>query len=180
MSRIGKMPVTLPKGVQVKTAGRRIEVTGALGTLSREIPVGIDVKMDGDAVQVSRSSESKTARSLHGLIRALIYNMVEGVSAGFTSTLEIEGIGYKVKEEKSAVSFELGYSHTILFFLPVLIAVTVNTPTGLSVAGIDKELVGQVAAKIRALRPPAVYTGKGIRYKGEVIRRKAGKGGAKV
>lgn len=180
MSRIGKMPITIPKEVTVKAHGNTVEISGPLGSLCRELPTGIEVRIDEEAIHVERRSESKTARSLHGLARALLNNMVIGVAAGFQKILDIEGVGYRAKAEKASVVFELGYSHPILLIPPEGVSVAVNSPTEVVVSGIDKELVGLVSAKIRSFRPPAVYTGKGIRYRGEYVRRKAGKGGAKA
>jgi large subunit ribosomal protein L6 len=180
VSRIGKMPITIPKDVTVKAHRRAIEISGPLGSLHRELPPGIKVRIEEQTIHVERSSNSKTARSLHGLTRALLKNMVTGVTAGFQKTLDIEGVGFRAKAEKESVVFDLGYSHPILLIPPEGVSVAVNSPTEVVVSGINKELVGLVSAKIRSFRPPAVYTGKGIRYRGEYVRRKAGKGGAKA
>jgi large subunit ribosomal protein L6 len=180
VSRIGKMPIAIPQEVSVKTHGNTVEISGPLGSLRRELPTGIKVRIDEQTIHVERSSESKTARSLHGLTRALLNNMVIGVAKGFQKTLDIEGVGYRAKAENASVVFDLGYSHPILLIPPEGVSVTVNSPTEVVVSGFDKELVGLVSAKIRSFRPPAVYTGKGVRYRGEYVRRKAGKGGAKA
>lgn len=178
MSRIGKMPVSLPQGVQAKIENKTVTISGEKGSLSHVIPPGITVESHGDTLVVQRDSEQKTVRSLHGLTRALIHNMVVGVSQGYERTLIVEGVGYKAKAEKLGVVFDVGYSHPILFIPPDGVSLNVVNPTEVTVSGIDKQLVGQVAAKIRSFRAPAVYTGKGIRYKDEQVRRKAGKGGA--
>lgn len=178
MSRVGKMPVVLPQAVQANIKGKTLEISGSRGSLCQELPRGITVEIEGRTLQVLRSSETKSLRSLHGLARALVQNMVDGVSNGFAKTLEIEGIGYKARAEKLGIVIEVGYSHPVLFIPPDGISIEVKNPTVLIISGIDKQLVGQVAAKIRSFRPPGVYTGKGIRYMGEQVRRKAGKGGA--
>jgi len=178
VSRIGKMPVSLPQGVQAKIEKDTVTISGEKGSLSHVIPSGITVESQGDTLVLLRDSEHKTVRSLHGLTRALIQNMVVGVSKGYEKTLVVEGVGYKAKAEKHGIVFDIGYSHPILFMPPDGISMNVVNPTEVTVSGIDKQLVGQVAAKIRSFRPPAVYTGKGIRYKDEQVRRKAGKGGA--
>jgi large subunit ribosomal protein L6 len=174
------MPIAIPKEVTAKARENTIEISGPLGSLRHELPKGIKVRIDERTIHVERSSESKTSRSLHGLTRALLNNMVTGVATGFQKTLDIEGVGYRAKAEKASVVFELGYSHPILLIPPEGVTVAVNSPTEVVVSGIDKELVGLVSAKIRSFRPPAVYTGKGIRYRGEHVRRKAAKGGAKA
>jgi large subunit ribosomal protein L6 len=180
VSRIGKLPVPVPAGVRVTAEGNTIEVTGPRGTLRRTLPSCLSIDVRDTEVILQRASDSKTDRTLHGTMRALVHNMVEGVSKGFEKVLEIEGVGYRVRAEKFGVLFELGHSHPILLFSPEGISISVTTPTELRVNGNDKELVGLTAAKIRSFRPPEVYTGKGIRYRGEHIRRKAGKGGART
>jgi len=180
VSRIGKLPITVPDGVRVTVDSGVVEIVGPKGALRRPLPSSITVEMTGTEISVKRASNSKTDRALHGTIRALIRNMVEGVTSGFAKTLEIQGVGYRVRAEKLGVVFELGYSHPILFLPPEGVSVSVNSPTELKVAGADKELVGSAAAKIRSFRPPEVYTGKGIRCRGEHIRRKAGKAGARA
>ncbi len=179
MSRIGKLPVALPEGVRVSVEGGVVEVAGPKGTLRRQVPRGIQVVCDEGRVVVSRASDDKVTRSLHGTMRAHIKNMVDGVTRGFEKILEIEGVGYRVRAEKRGIVLELGYSHPILFIPPEGITLSVNSPTELKVEGIDKELVGLTAAKIRSFREPEVYTGKGIRCRGEQVRRKAGKAGGR-
>lgn len=160
--------------------GDTMEVTGPKGTLRRSIPPGISVVVEGERALVRRSSDAKTMRALHGTTRAHLQNMVVGVTAGFEKFLEIEGVGYRVRPEKSGIVLELGYSHPILFMPPEGVSLTVLSPTQIRVFGIDKELVGITAAKIRSFRPPEVYTGKGIRCRGEVVRRKPGKAGGRA
>lgn len=175
MSRIGKQPVTIPPGVKVTRADGVITVEGPKGKLTQRIhdEIGMEIK-DGSAV-FQRPSDSKYHRALHGLYRALVANMIEGVMKGFSRDLEIEGVGYKVEQTGKAFTFSLGYSHPVSILLPQGIDIKIQGPNKLTVAGIDKQLVGQVAAKIRSFRPPEPYKGKGIRYAGEHIRRKAGK-----
>ena len=180
MSRIGKLPIAIPQGVRVTTDGGLVEVAGPKGVLRRSLPPNITVEVTGAEITLKRASDGKTDRALHGTNRALVRNMVEGVTNGFEKILEIEGVGYRARAEKMGVVFELGYSHPILFIPPEGVSITVNSPTELKVIGIDKELVGLTAAKIRSFRRPEVYTGKGIRCRGEHIRRKAGKAGARA
>jgi len=174
VSRIGKKPVNV-KGVTVTTADRKIKVKGKLGELEMSIHPNINFEIKGEEIIVTRPNDEKENRSLHGLTRALINNMVKGVSEGFTKTLDIVGVGYKAELKGEGVLFTIGYSHPIFFFPPQGIKLEVITPTQVKVTGADKELVGMIAAKIRSLRKPEPYKGKGIKYSNEVIIRKAGK-----
>lgn len=178
MSRIGKRPIPIPQGVEVKIDGALVEVRGPKGTLSHEVPPEIEVGVSDGQIWVRRKDESRRAKALHGLNRTLIANMVEGVTKGFEKKLEIVGVGYRAALEGKALKLTLGYSHPVIYPTPEGIEISVDNPTSITVRGIDKQRVGQVAAEIRALRPPEPYKGKGIRYAGEEIRRKAGKGRA--
>jgi len=177
MSRIGKKEIVIPKDVELKIENKLIKVKGPKGELSLMLHPSISLDINGDRMKVLRASDSKADKSIHGLSRTLINNLIVGVTEGFSKNLEIVGVGYKVEKKKNAVKFTLGYSHPIIFLPPDGIEIKVNSPTNLTVSGIDKALVGEVAAKIRALRPPEPYKGKGIKYEGEIIRRKAGKTG---
>jgi large subunit ribosomal protein L6 len=181
MSRIGRRPIAIPEGVQIDLDGPRITVRGPKGelqrTLPREIGVRIDDGQDGKQVLVERPTEAKPHRELHGLTRTLVANMVEGVTNGYRKTLEISGVGYRAQKIGEKLQLNLGYSHPVDVEAPEGISFEVESPTRLSVIGIDKELVGQVAAEVRATRKPEPYKGKGVRYQGEQIRRKAGKTG---
>jgi large subunit ribosomal protein L6 len=177
MSRIGRLPITIPAGVDVTLEGRRITVTGPKGTLSRELPPAVSIERDGDTLLVSRPSESKLHKSLHGLTRTLVSNMVVGVTTGYRKGLEIVGVGYRAQKVGERLQLALGYSHPVEIDPPAGITFEVETPLRLAVVGIDKELVGQMAAKIRSSRKPEPYKGKGVRYAGEQVRRKAGKAG---
>jgi large subunit ribosomal protein L6 len=179
MSRIGKLPVTVPSGVDVTVESRTVIVKGPKGTLSHTVasPITVDRADDG-ALEVKRPDDERTSRSLHGLTRTLIANMVTGVTDGYEKKLEIVGVGYRVLSKgPTQLEFQLGYSHPITFNAPDGITFTVDGPTRLGVQGIDKQLVGEVAANIRKLRKPEPYKGKGVRYAGEQIRRKVGKAG---
>lgn len=178
MSRIGNAPIEIPAGVEVKINENQIEVKGPKGTLSREFHPEMLVELSEGTVTVSRPSENKQHRSLHGLTRTLIANMVQGVTEGFTRNLEIVGVGYRAALQGSKLVLSLGYSHPIEVEPASGIEIEVPTPTKISVKGIDKELVGQTAANIRAYRSPEPYLGKGIRYENERVRRKAGKAGS--
>ena len=175
VSRVGKVPVPVPSGVEVKISGSQVDVKGPKGSLSRVFDPEIVIEQDADNLVVTRSSDQPRHRALHGLTRALLHNMVQGVSEGFTKQLEIVGVGYRAEKRPRGVLFNLGFSHPILFVPPPGIEVQISKPTALEVVGIDKELVGEVAAKIRSFKPPEPYKGKGIRYVGEYVRRKAGK-----
>ena len=180
MSRIGRKPVHIPKGVKVEVKNGRVKVTGSKGELSAAIHPDVTVEVKGEEVLVSRHSDFKEQRSLHGLFRALIANMVTGVTAGFSRKLEIVGVGYRAELRGKVLQLALGYSHPIAFRPPDSIKIEAPTQTSITISGIDKQLVGLVAAKIRSLRPPEPYKGKGIKYEGEYIRRKAGKTAATV
>lgn len=180
MSRIGKLPVAIPKGVTVELDGSFVKVKGPKGELSRTMHPEITIDVNEDQIVVTRPSDQKRHRALHGLTRSLINNMVGGVSDGFSKTLEIHGVGYRAEAAGSGVRLFVGYSHPVDYVAPDGVSITVETPTKLKVEGIDKESVGQAAAEIRKVRPPEPYKGKGIRYEGEHVRRKAGKTGAKA
>jgi large subunit ribosomal protein L6 len=176
MSRIGKSPVTLPDKVKVSVAeGGQVSVEGPKGKLAWELPKGITASVEGTTMTVTRANEERSTRALHGLARALLNNMVTGVSAGFRKNLEIQGVGFRAAVKDDKLDLSIGYSHPILFQIPTDIKVVVTENTKISIEGIDKHLVGQVAADIRAYYPPEPYKGKGIRYSDEVVRRKEGK-----
>lgn len=175
MSRIGLSPIEVPDKVEVKIQDKLINVKGPLGEMQHVFPDSITVEMDGNIINVSRDGNQPKIRSLHGLTRSLVNNMVEGVSKGFEKKLLIEGVGYKVELKGDRLFLSLGYSHPILFIPPEGISFEVETATAFKVKGYNKQLVGQIAAKIRKMRPPEPYKGKGIRYQGEYVRRKAGK-----
>lgn len=175
MSRVGKNPVVVPKGVKVEVSENRVMVSGPLGKLSKSFHPAMQIELEDDKVWVKRGSDSKFEKSLHGMTRALIANMVKGVTDGFKKALSIIGVGYKAELSGSRLTLSLGYSHPILFRPPEEIKLTVDNPTRIVVSGPDKELVGMVAAKIRSFRPPEPYKGKGIRYEQEKVRKKAGK-----
>ena len=177
MSRIGKKPVAVPKGVTVNIGGGMIAVKGPKGELKRKVPTGVTVKVEGDKVVATRGDDGRVNRAKHGLIRALVANMVKGVTTGFTRELEINGVGYKAEAKGKAVTFTLGYSHTIDFPLPTGIEAKIDK-NKVILSGVDRELLGQTAAKVRSLRPPEPYKGKGIKYVEETIKRKVGKAGA--
>ncbi|MCL4442866.1 MAG: 50S ribosomal protein L6 [Actinobacteria bacterium] len=176
MSRIGKQPVSLPSGVTVKADGDRIEVKGPKGVLLRDLPSEIDVFLDGSTLMVQRQNDEHRAKALHGLYRTLISNMVEGVTDGYKKELEIVGVGYRaVSKGPGEIEMSLGFSHSVIVQAPDGISFEVPSPTRVIVSGIDKEKVGQVAADIRKIRKPEPYKGKGVKYLGEHIIRKAGK-----
>ena len=177
MSRIGRLPIPVPAGVEVKINGATVEVKGPKGTLSHDVPAPITVAVEDNSIIVSRPDDERVSRSLHGLTRTLIENNIEGVTAGFTKGLEIVGTGYRVTAKGSDIEFALGYSHPILVKAPEGIKFEVEGNTKITVSGINKQAVGEVAANLRKLRKPEPYKGKGVRYAGEVIRRKAGKAG---
>lgn len=178
MSRIGKKPISVPSGVTVTANGQNITVKGPKGELKRDISAPITVKVDAGTVLVNRPDDSKTAKSLHGLSRTLVQNMIDGVTKGYEKKLHIEGVGFKAELAGSLLSLNIGYTHIIKFPIPTGVKVTIDKNVDLTVSGIDKELVGQTAAKIRAFREPDVYKGKGIMYVGEKLRKKVGKAGA--
>jgi len=175
VSRVGKEPIEVTQGVDVNLEKNSIQVKGPKGTLSREVHPSMNIELEDGMLSVSRPSDSPVHRSLHGLTRTLLANMVEGVTKGFEKSLQIVGVGYRVEEKGSSLVFQLGYSHPIIFRPPEGITIQIEKGTRMVVSGIDKQLVGQVAAKIRSFRPPEPYKEKGIRYEGEYIRRKAGK-----
>ena len=179
MSRIGKRPIPVPAGVTVAIDGSHITVKGPKGELARVLPAEMIVAQEGAELQVKRPSDEERHKALHGLTRTLVANMVEGVTTGFKKTLEITGVGYKAEIQPYGVKLSLGLSHQIEYKAPSGISITAPNPTTVVVAGMSKELVGQVAAEIRSYRKPEPYKGKGVRYQGEVIRRKAGKAGGK-
>lgn len=179
MSRVGKKPVPVPGGVTISVDGSTVAVKGPKGELKRTFPEGISFAQEGGELTVARANDESSQRALHGLSRALVANMVEGVTKGYQKTLEITGVGYKAEPKPYGLLFSLGYSHTIEFKAPQGVKLTAPQPTQVLVEGMDKELVGQVAAEIRSLRKPEPYKGKGVRYTGEQIRRKAGKAGGK-
>jgi large subunit ribosomal protein L6 len=179
MSRIGRKPVTVPKGVTLQLDGNNVAVKGPRGELRRSLHPDMQVALEKDQFTVVRPSEEKRHKALHGLTRTLVQNMVEGVSKGFTKTLEIQGVGYKAEAKPYGVNLIVGYSHPVKYEAPKGIKISVDNNIVVKIEGADKELVGQVAAELRSVRPPEPYKGKGIRYQGEQVRRKAGKTGAK-
>lgn len=179
MSRIGKMPITVPQGVEVKIDGQHITVKGPKGTLERDIHNNMKVEMKDNVITVSRPDDSDINRSLHGLTRTLISNMINGVEKEYTVDLEINGVGYRVQKQGTKLVLTLGYSHPVIVEAPEGISYDVPDANHITVRGVDKELVGQTAAVIRTKRPPEVYKGKGIKYVSEHIRRKEGKAGKK-
>ena len=179
MSRIGKRPVAVPKGVTITQDGATITVKGPKGELKRTLPAEMQVAVTAEEITVTRPSDEQRHKALHGLTRTLIANMVEGVTKGFTKQLDIVGVGYKAEVRPYGLQRALGYSHPIEVRAPAGIKLTAPNPTTVIIDGADKEIVGQIAAEIRSLRPPEPYKGKGVKYQGEVIRRKAGKAGGK-
>jgi large subunit ribosomal protein L6 len=177
MSRIGRMPIPVPAGVEVDIKGSEVTVKGPKGTLSHTVVEPIEVTREDGDLRVTRPDDERRNRQLHGLTRTLVANMVTGVTDGYQKTLEIQGVGYRVQARGSALEFSLGFSHPVLVEAPEGIAFQVETPTRFHVQGIDKQKVGEVAANIRKLRKPDPYKGKGVRYQGEVVRRKVGKAG---
>ncbi len=179
MSRIGKRPIPITAKVTVTISGQTVTVKGPKGELTRVLPIGVTVVQEGDTIVVNRDNESRMARERHGLCRTLVANMVEGVSTGFTRKLEIQGVGYRAAVQGRNLNLSMGYSHPVNIEPPEGISFAVEGTTNVTVSGIDKELVGNTAAKVRAVRPPEPYKGKGIRYQGEFVRRKVGKTGGK-
>jgi len=175
LSRVGKMPIAVPEGIQIEKRGSVIIVKGETGVLKQRIHPDMKVVIEENSVRVERPSDNQFHRSLHGLTRSLIYNMVYGLTTGYEKRLEIVGVGYRADWKGRALTLQLGYSHPIYFVPPEEITIEVPAPNSVVVKGFDKQLVGQVAAKIRSFRPPEPYKGKGIRYEGEYVRRKAGK-----
>jgi large subunit ribosomal protein L6 len=179
MSRIGRAPIPVPDGVQIDIQDGEVRVQGPRGALARPVPNGIQVARDNGTLQVTRANDSPTQRALHGLTRTLVSNMVVGVTDGFTKRLEIQGVGYRAQQSGTGVVVQVGYSHPVEFPAPPGIELTVEPGNRIAVTGADKELVGETAARLRRIRPPEPYKGKGIRYAGEVVRRKAGKAAGK-
>ena len=179
MSRIGKKPIPIPRGVDIAVDGRTVTVKGPRGELERSFRPEVDIELAEGELRVTRRSDAKQDRAFHGLTRALLANMVTGVSDGFQKTLEIVGVGYRAEKKSNALALVVGYSHPVDYPEPAGIKISTPTPTTIVIEGVDRQKVGQVAAEIRAVRPPEPYKGKGIRYKGEQVRRKAGKAGAK-
>lgn len=177
MSRIGRLPIPVPSAVDVQLDGRKVTVKGPKGELSHTVASPIEIQLENGTITVTRPNDQNTVRALHGLTRALINNMIVGVTDGYRKTLEIVGVGYRVQARGKNLEFSLGYSHPIMVEAPDGITFNVERPTVFSVEGIDKQKVGEVAANIRKLRKPDPYKGKGVRYQGEQIRRKVGKAG---
>jgi large subunit ribosomal protein L6 len=175
MSRVGLSPITVPSGVEVKIEANRVSVKGPKGQLERVFPEEITVEQTDGELKVSRSKETNEVKALHGLFRSLIANMVQGVTDGYEKKLEIHGVGYRAQKKGNDIELSVGFSHTVTKLAPAGIEFEVPQPTRITVSGIDKELVGQVAAEIRAIRKPEPYKAKGIRYEGEYVRRKGGK-----
>ncbi|MFN8543032.1 MAG: 50S ribosomal protein L6 [Candidatus Binatia bacterium] len=178
MSRIGRLPVALPDGVKVHVADGVVRVEGPKGRLSRDLTRGMELAIEGRTLTVKRPDDSRDNRGLHGLTRRLVSNMVEGVSKGFTRILEINGVGYRAEVRDKALWFTLGYSHPICFQLPAGVTAKVEKQVAITLESADRELLGQVAAQVRELRPPEPYKGKGVKYSTEKIKRKAGKAAA--
>jgi len=178
MSRIGRKPIPVVKGVKIEKKDGIIKVVGPKGELKANIPSSISIEITDTEILVKRSSDEKSQKALHGTWRALLQNMINGVSEGFQKKLVIVGVGYKAEVKGKKIQLALGYSHPILFEPPQGIKVEVPIPTNIMISGVDKQLVGQVAAKLRSFRPPEPYKGKGVKYEGEYIRRKAGKAAA--
>ena len=179
MSRIGKRPIPVPDKVTVTIEGQTVTVKGSKGELSRTLPPEVEILREGETILVNRRNESRPARQRHGLCRTLIANMVEGVSQGFIKKLEIQGVGYRAAVQGKILNLAMGYSHPVNIDPPEGISFLVEGTTNVTVSGIDKEVVGNTAARIRAVRPPEPYKGKGLRYAGEIVRRKVGKTGGK-
>ena len=179
MSRIGKKPVPIPAGVEIKVAGKNVSIKGPKGTLTQELNGAISIEVDAAAkeLRVQRGSDLRTDRAKHGLYRALLANMIEGVTKGYSKSLEIQGVGYRAVFQGKKLQLFVGYNTKVpeVYMVPDGITLTLGSPTEINITGIDKQLVGQVAASIRHIRPPDVYKGKGVRYKGEVVRKLPGK-----
>lgn len=175
MSRIGKLPITIPAGVKVAIDANALRVEGPKGKLQAELPAGVHVKVEGNVVRVERENEVRKVRALHGLTRKLIANMTLGVSQGFTRVLDINGVGYRAEVKGQQIHMTLGYSHPVVFSLPAGVSAAVERQVIITLSSADRQVLGETAAKIRDLRPPEPYKGKGIKYREEVIKRKAGK-----
>ena len=180
MSRIGKLPVKIPAGVDVEVEDNVVTVKGPKGTLSQSVNQNIGISVENGELQVSRPNDEKENRAMHGLYRALIHNMVTGVTAGFTKSLELVGVGYRAQADNpTQLTINIGFSHPVVVKAPENVTFATPTPNKITVAGIDKQVVGEIAAEIRAIRKPEPYHGKGIRYEGEFVRHKEGKSGKK-
>ena len=179
MSRIGKLPIVVPKGVTVELSDGAVSAKGPKGSLSCELPPLVNVTQEEGSILVKRSSDEQSARAMHGLARTLVSNLINGVSAGFSRAIEINGVGYTVENKGNYVVFNLGYSHPIYYEVPEGVDIKIDGKTKLTVSGADKQAVGSSAAKIRSFRPPEPYKGKGVKYADEVIRRKDGKSGGR-
>jgi len=179
MSRVGKLPVAIPQGVTVEVKGSTVSVSGPKGNLSQDYQPEVEITVDGDAVIVNRVDDTKRARSMHGLYRNLINNMVTGVSAGFKKVLLINGVGYRAEVQEKVLVLNLGYSNPVEYPIPDDLTIACDGPTRITVEGIDKQRVGQASAEVRSIRPPEPYKGKGVRYEDEYVRRKVGKAGIK-
>jgi len=179
MSRVGKLPIKVPSGVTVAQENDTVTVTGPKGTLSCRLPQQLELEIEAEVVRIKRQDDTSPTRGLHGLMRSLVYNLVHGVSQGFTVVLEIQGTGYRAEVQNNVLNLSLGYSHPVRFEVPESIKASVERQTVIRLDGIHKELLGQTAARIRALRPAEPYKGKGIRFAGEHIHRKVGKAGSK-
>ena len=177
MSRIGRLPITVPSGVTVQVEGQKVSVKGPKGSLELEVPRPIAIKQESDTLTVSRPDDERNNKALHGLSRTLVWNMIVGVTQGYQKVLELSGTGYRVAQKGKGLEFSLGYSHPVLIEPPEGVTFAVESPTRFSVAGVDKQKVGAVAADIRKLRKTDPYKAKGVKYEGEVTRRKAGKAG---
>ena len=175
MSRIGKLPVTIPSGVKVAVDSSGVRLEGPKGKLQTTLPPGVDVKVDGNVVRVERRNDERKSRAVHGLTRKLIANMAQGVSQGFSRVLDINGVGYRAEVKGQEIHMTLGYSHPVVFPLPAGISASVERQIIITLTSADRQLLGETAAKIRSLRPPEPYKGKGIKYREELIKRKAGK-----
>jgi len=175
VSRIGKLPVTIPTGVKVDLVANALRLEGPKGKLQTALPGGLDVKVEGNLLRIERLSEDRKIRALHGLTRKLIANMTQGVSQGFTRVLDINGVGYRAEVKGQEIHMTLGYSHPVVFSLPAGVSAAVERQVIITLSGADRQVLGESAAKIRSLRPPEPYKGKGIKYREEVIKRKAGK-----
>jgi large subunit ribosomal protein L6 len=175
VSRIGKLPITIPEGVTVTLEDKRIRLEGPKGKLQAAIPAGVKVKVGGKQVRVEREVDQRKIRALHGLTRKLIANMVEGVSRGFNRVLEINGVGYRAEVKGTEIHLTLGFSHPVVFSLPAGVTASVERQTVVTLSSADRQVLGETAATLRALRPPEPYKGKGVKYREEVIKRKAGK-----
>ncbi|HUF40647.1 MAG TPA: 50S ribosomal protein L6 [Verrucomicrobiae bacterium] len=175
MSRIGKLPIVVPAGVKVALETRAVSLEGPKGKLRMDVPDGVQVKIEGNVVRVECQDEDRKTRALHGLIRKLIANMTQGVSQGFNRVLDINGVGYRAEVKGQEIHLTLGYSHPVVFPLPQGVSASVERQVVITLSGVDRQVLGEAAAKIRSLRPPEPYKGKGIKYREEVIKRKAGK-----